>query len=68
MNQVQHARALSIRAKLDGDANEKRAWLERALAHLRPAAAEGRLTRYEREVLLAGVMKQLAALPRPEKQ
>ena len=64
-NQVQTARALSIRAEIDGTVIAKRAWLDRAAGFLRPAAAAGRLTRYEREVLLAGIERQLAGLPMP---
>jgi serine/threonine protein kinase len=62
VNQVQHARALSIRAEVDGSLEEKRAWLERALSFLQPAADAGKLTRYERDVLFTGITRQLAAL------
>jgi hypothetical protein len=58
---VQTARALSIRAEIDGDIAAKRTWLERAAGYLRPAAKAGKLTRYEREVLLATIEKQLRA-------
>jgi hypothetical protein len=61
-NRIQTARALAIRAELDADAARKRVWLERALGYFRPAAAAGRLTRYEREVLLAGIDEQVSAL------
>lgn len=58
-----HARALSIRAEVeDADTATKRTWLERAAGYLRPAAAAGRLTRYEREVTLRRIEQQLAAL------
>jgi serine/threonine protein kinase/tetratricopeptide (TPR) repeat protein len=67
-NQIQTARALSIRAEIDGSSAEKRLWLERAAAHLRPAGVEGKLTRYEREVLLAGIEKQLTRLNQGEKR
>jgi tetratricopeptide (TPR) repeat protein len=62
-NQVQTARALLIRAELEGDATTKGEWLERAAGYLRPAAAAGRLTRYEREVLLANIERQLTQAP-----
>ena len=61
-NQLQTARGLSIRAEIDGDAAAKLGWLERAAGYTRPAAAAGRLTRYERDVLVAGIEKQLAAV------
>lgn len=61
-NQVQFARALSSRAEIDGDVAAKRECLTRAAGYLRPAADAGRLTRYEREVILVGIEKQLAAL------
>jgi serine/threonine protein kinase len=61
-NQVQTARALAIRAEVEGTAAEKRGWLERAAGYLRPAAVAGKLTRYEGEVLLAGIENQLATL------
>jgi hypothetical protein len=64
-NQIQTAAALLIRAEIDGTPAEKREWLERATGYLRPAGAAGKLTRYEREVLLAGLDKQLAALSSP---
>jgi len=67
-NQVQTARALAIRAEIEEvDVVAKRRWLERAAGYLRPAGAAGRLTRYEREVLLAGIEKKLAALRVAEK-
>ncbi len=67
-NQVQTARALSIRAEVAPlDATAKRELLERAAGYLRPAAAAGRLTRYECEVLLAGIEKQLTQLANTDK-
>lgn len=64
-NQVQTARALSIRAEVeDAGAGLKREWLERAAGYLRPASVAGRLTRYEREILLGRVEKQLAGMAR----
>ena len=62
LNFVQTAYALSIRAEIDGSGAEKQAWLELAAGYLRPAAAEGKLTRYEREVILAGIERQRAEL------
>jgi hypothetical protein len=60
-NQVQMARALSIKAEVEiMDDASRRALLERAADYLRPAAAAGKLARYEREVLLAGVETALA--------
>ncbi|MSU49776.1 MAG: serine/threonine protein kinase [Opitutus sp.] len=66
-NQIQTARALLIRAEVEGDVADRRQWLERAAGYLRPAAAAGRLTRYEREVLLAGIEKQLTQLANTDK-
>ncbi len=61
--QIEHARALSIRAEVeDADPVTKRGWLERAAGLLRPAAAAGRLTRYEHEVTLHRIKQQLAGL------
>jgi hypothetical protein len=65
-NQVQHARALSIRAEIEeADSATKRNWLERAAGWLRPAAATGKLTRYEREVILGRIERQLGELNQP---
>jgi hypothetical protein len=61
-NQVQTAQALPSRAEISSDVSAKRGWLMSAACYLRPAAAAGKLTRYEREVLLAGIEKQLAEL------
>jgi serine/threonine protein kinase/tetratricopeptide (TPR) repeat protein len=64
VSRVQMARALSVRAEIElTDTATKRTWLELALSYLRPEAAAGKLTRYEREVLLTGIERQLAALP-----
>jgi hypothetical protein len=58
------ARALVVKADIAAaDRREQRQLLQRAEDYLRPAAAAGKLTRYEREVVLAGLEKQLAALP-----
>ncbi len=63
-NRVQSARALWIKAEVAPlDDEGRRTLLERAAGYLRPAAAAGRLTRYEREILLASIDQQLAALP-----
>jgi len=66
---IEHARALSLRAEVEpADTATRRQWLTQAAALLRPAAAAGRLTRYEREVLLQRIERQLAELEtaRPE--
>jgi tetratricopeptide (TPR) repeat protein len=61
-NRVQMARALSVRAEIDGEVTQKREWLNGAVEYLRPAATQGKLTRYEREVLLGRIENQLSAL------
>ena len=62
-NRVAHARALALRAEiLPLTPKEARTLLESAAGFLRPASETGKLTRYEREVLLHGINKQLAAL------
>lgn len=43
-------------------ATERQALLERAAGYLRPAAAERRLTRYEKEVLLATIEQELSRI------
>ena len=63
INQVQTARAYAIRAEIAALSEvEQRALLERAREWLRAAASAGKLTRYEREVLLARIEQQLRAL------
>ncbi|MEY4941514.1 MAG: hypothetical protein RIQ93_3249 [Verrucomicrobiota bacterium] len=58
--------ALWVKSEVAGDLEgaARRALLERAEGYLRPLASEGKLTRYQREVILGGIEKTLAALAR----
>ncbi|MBI5768638.1 MAG: tetratricopeptide repeat protein [Verrucomicrobia bacterium] len=64
-NQLRFAWALWIRSEIEAgaDATARRALLERAAGYLRPAAAAGKLSRWEREVLLPEVEAGLAGKP-----
>jgi tetratricopeptide (TPR) repeat protein len=64
-NQLRMAWALWIKSEvaLGADAAARRVLLERAASYLRPAAAAGKLNRYEREVLLPEVEAGLAGKP-----
>lgn len=61
-NQIQHAAALWVRAEVDGtlDVPARRSLLTRAAEILRPLAAEGKLTRTDRDWVLAGIERDLA--------
>ena len=61
-NQIQHATALWVRAEVDGtlDVPARRSLLTRAAEILRPLAAEGKLTRTDRDWVLAGIERDLA--------
>jgi hypothetical protein len=61
-NQIQHASALWVRAEVDGnlDATTRRSLLTRAAEILRPLATEGKLTRTDRDWVLAGIERDLA--------
>ena len=61
-NRIQHASALWVRAEVDGtlDRAARRALLTRAAEILRPLAGEGKLTRRDRDWVLAGVERDLA--------
>ncbi|MFM9079381.1 MAG: hypothetical protein ACKOTE_04490 [Opitutaceae bacterium] len=61
-NRIQHASALWVRAEVDGtlDASKRRALLTQAAEILRPLAKEGKLTRTDRDWVLAGIERDLA--------